>query len=109
MIRDQRSRAPVPWRGTVPVMVRGAAVVAAGTLAEALLRRLIVRALRRAVRPSSKAVGQAGRQVWPLARRRQDKAALVERPEPDGDGDEVVSETFLFRRVRLRHSRWPGE
>jgi hypothetical protein len=105
VIRDQRSRAPVPWRETVPVVVRGAAVVAAGTLAEAVLRRLIVRALRRGVRPSNK----PGRQLWPLARRRQDKAAVLERPEPDGDGDQVVSETFLFRRVRLRHSRWPGE
>jgi len=35
MVRDERSYAPVPWRETMPVVVRGAAVVAASTLAEA--------------------------------------------------------------------------
>ena len=107
MVRDQRSYAPVPWRATVPGVVRGAAVVAAGTLAEAVLRRLVARALRWGARPSDQPVRQAGRRAGLPARR--EKAEVVERPEPAGDDDHVVSETFLFRRVRLRHRDWPAE
>jgi hypothetical protein len=102
MVRDERSYAPVPWRGTMPVVVRGAAVVAAGTLAEAVLRRLVARALRGRARPSD-------RRARLPARRQPEKAGVVEPSEPAGDGDQVVSETFLFRRVRLRHRDWPGE
>jgi hypothetical protein len=102
MVRDERSYAPVPWRETMPVVVRGAAVVAAGTLAEAVLRRLVARALRGRARPSD-------RRARPPARRQPEKAEVVERPEPTRDDDHVVSETFLFRRVRLRHRDWPGE
>ena len=103
MVRDERSyAAPVPWRGTMPVVVRGAAVVAAGTLAEAVLRRLIARALRGSARSSD-------RRAWLPARRQPEKAELVESPQPTGDDDHVVSETFLFRRVRLRHGDWPRE
>jgi len=100
MVRDQRSYAPVPWRGTVPVVVRGAAVVAAGTLAEAILRRIIARAFRGRTRPSGRRAGLPAR---------REKAEVVERAEPVGDGDHVVSETYLFRRVRLRHRDWPAE
>lgn len=102
MVRDERSYAPVPWRTTMPVVARGAVVVAAGTLAEAILRRLIGRALRRRSRPS----GGQGRLP---ARRKLEKTEVMERPEPAGDDDQVVSETFLFRRVRLRRRGWPGE
>jgi hypothetical protein len=101
MVRDERSYAPVPWRATMPVVVRGAAVVAAGTLAEAVLRRLIARALRL---PRSDS-----RRARLPARRQPEKAEVVERPEPTRDDDHVVSETFLFRRVRLRRRDWPGE
>ena len=102
MVRDERSYAPVPWRGTMPVVVRGAAVVAAGTLAEAVLRRLVARALRGRGLPPD-------RRARLPARRQPEKAGVVEPSEPAGDGDQVVSETFLFRRVRLRHRDWPGE
>jgi hypothetical protein len=102
MVRDERFYAPVPWRETMPVVVRGAAVVAAGTLAEAVLRRLVARVLRGRARPSD-------RRASLPARRQPEKAEVVERPEPAGDDDHVVSETFLFRRVRLRHRGWPGE
>ena len=109
MVRDERSYAPVPWRETMPVVVRGAAVVAASTLAEAVLRRLVARVLRGRARPSGQPVRQAGGQARPPARRQPEKAEVVERPEPTRDDDHVVSETFLFRRVRLRHRDWPGE
>ena len=108
MIRDEQSYAPVPWREAMPVVVRGAAVVAAGTLAEAVLRRLIVRVLRGSARLSDQPVRQAGQRARPPARRQPEKAEVVERPESAGDDDHVVSETFLFRRVRLRHRDWPG-
>jgi len=109
MIRDERSYAPVPWRGAMPVVVRGAAVVAAGTLAEAVLRRLVARALQGRGRPSDQPVRQADRRARLPARRQPEKAEVVEPPEPAGAGDHVVSETFLFRRVRLRHRGGPGE
>ena len=109
MVRDEQSYVPVPWRGTMPVVVRGAAVVAAGTLAEAVLRRLVALALRGRGRPSDQPVRQAGRRTRQPARRQPEKAEVVEPSEPAGDGDLVVSETFLFRRVRLRHRDWPGD
>ena len=109
MVRDERSYVPVPWRETMPVVVRGAAVVAAGTLAEAVLRRLVARALRGLIHPSEQPVRRAGRRAWLPVRRQPEKAEVVESSEAVGDGDHVVSETFLFRRVRLRHRSWPGE
>jgi hypothetical protein len=102
IVRDDRSYAPVPWRETVPVVIGGAAVVAAGTLAEAVLRRLIGRALRRLARPPD------GQTRLP-ARRQPEKAQVVEQPQPDHDDAQVVSETFLFRRVRLRRRGWPSD
>jgi hypothetical protein len=83
-------------------VVRGAAVVAAGTLAEAILRRIIARAFRGRAPPSERRAGLP-------ARRRPEKAEVVEHPERAGDDDHVVSETYLFRRVRLRHRDWPAE
>jgi ribosomal protein L37E len=109
MVRDEGAYAPVPWREAMPVVVRGAAVVAAGTLAEAVLRRLIARALRGSARPSDQPVRQAGQRARLPARRQPERAEVVERPGPAGDDDHVVSETFLFRRVRLRHRDWAGE
>jgi len=99
MVRDGGSYAVAPWQGTLPAAVRGAAVVAAGTLAEAILRRLIRRALGRNARPPSGAGGQAARLP---ARRQAEQAELVKDSEAGYDDDHVVTETFLFRRVRLR-------
>jgi hypothetical protein len=84
----------------MPVVVRGAAVVAVGTLAEAILRRLLTRALRGRAPPSERRAGLPAR---------REKAEVVEHPERAGDDDHVVSETYLFRRVRLRHRDWPAE
>jgi hypothetical protein len=109
MVRDEGSYATVPWREAMPAVVRGAAVVAAGTLAEAVLRRLVARVLRGGARPSDQPVPQAGQRARLPVRRQPERAEVVERPEPAGDDDHVVSETFLFRRVRLRHRGWPGE
>jgi hypothetical protein len=102
MVRGEQSYAPVAWRETMPVVARGAAVVAAGTLAEAILRRLIGRVLRGRSRPSG------GRTRLP-ARRETEKADVTEGPQLADDGDQVISETFLFRRVRLRRRGWPDE
>jgi hypothetical protein len=109
MVRDEQSYVPVPWREAMPVVVRGAAVVAAGTLAEAVLRRLVARVLRGSARPSDQPVRQAGQRSRLPARRQTERAEVVEHPEPASDDDHVVSETFLFRRVRLRNRGWPGE
>jgi hypothetical protein len=105
MLRDGGAYEVAPWRGPLPVAVRGAAVVAAGTLAEAILRRLIGRALRRSIHPSS----STGRQSRLPARRQAEKAEPVEGSEAAHGDDHVVSETFLFRRVRLRRQGWPDE
>ena len=86
-----RQAAPLPavWRPRVPgAVVRGAAFVAAGTIAEALVRRMVRRALGRT----------AGARA-PAARSRR---AAVVRPEPMPDDAQVVSDTVLFRRVRIR-------
>ena len=98
IVRDSDSYALEPWRGGLPVALRGAAVVAAGTLAEAILRRLIGRVLRRTALRSP----ATGRQANPSSRPRADKAELADRSPTLYDDDHVVTETFLFRRVRLR-------
>lgn len=95
MVPDNRGHAPVAWRQTMPVVARGAAVVAAGTLAEAILRRLISRAFKRSAHPSEK-------QTQLPAPRGPDNVDMTDPVEPAGGDDHVVSETFLFRRVRLR-------
>ncbi len=79
---------PVAWQPPVPAfVVKGAAFVAAGTLAELLARRLVRRAFGRA--------GNGGsRTRRPLAVARRDDRL-------PGD-EQLVSETMLFRRVRLR-------
>ena len=80
----------VPWQASVPVLARGAAVVAAGTLAEMLLRRLIGRAF-----------GPA--RSRPLAKRAaQPAASVVSQDESLPADTQLVSETLLLRRVRLR-------
>jgi len=107
-VRDAKSYALAPWRETLPVAFRGAAVVAAGTVAEALLRRVIGRALR-GPRPSPAGVEDKGRQKRLPVRRQPEKADVVESSVGGQDGDQVVSETIVFRRVRLRRWGWPGD
>ena len=98
MVRDGSSYALAPWREGLPIAVRGAAVVAAGTLAEALLRRLIGRALRRSARPSP----AVSKRTQVPSRRQEAKAELLDASDATYGDDQVVTETFLFRRVRLR-------
>lgn len=88
-VRDG-TRAPALWRPAVPaVVVKGAAIIVAGTLTEVLLRRLV-----------RGAVGRASRAVRLPARRRA--ADVVASGEAGTDGAQVVSDTLLLRRVRIR-------
>jgi len=78
---------PVAWRPRVPaVVMKGAAFIAAGTLAELVIRRAVRRAFGQAGRlPASKARGElAGRD-----------GGLPEETQ-------LLSEMFLLRRVRIR-------
>lgn len=102
MVPDRHLPAPLAWRQTMPVMARGAAVVAAGTLAEAILRRLLGLAFRRRT-------GDSDRQTRLPTRRQPEKVESAEPAEAAGGDDHVVTETFLFRRVRLRRRGGPGE
>lgn len=94
-LRDQHlpsvreERLPAAWQPSLSAVVaRGAAVVAVGTLAELVARRL----LRAAVSRAPKA---------PRLPARHTKPHLVPRDEPDS-GEQVVSETLLLRRIRIR-------
>ena len=81
---------PAVWRPSLPpTVVRGAAVVAAGKLAEILLRRMARNVFQRESKPSKKPP-------------RPDKAEVVPRDEQLPEDAEVVSETFFMRRIRLR-------
>jgi hypothetical protein len=84
--------APVVWRSPVPAIARGVAVVAMGTLAEIMIRRVI----RMVFRPSS---------LLPVLRR--NSTSVVEAPTGDGmEPDAVIeSEAFTVRRVRVRRGR----
>ncbi|MBI1885405.1 MAG: hypothetical protein HYS09_03700 [Chloroflexi bacterium] len=81
-----RSRTlPVPWRGALPTVARGAAALAAGAVGQYVLRSLI----RRALSPAS-------------PRRRLPAKALPARGELIPEGGFAVSETVVMRRVTLR-------
>jgi len=85
---------PVPWRPAVPAAVGGVAVLAAGTLAEMVLRGLASRLFRTGTRL--------------VARRpeKDERGTAVMKAEPidtgTDSGAQVVSETWFFRRVRVR-------
>ena len=81
---------PAVWRPPLrAVVVKGAAFVAAGTMAEVLIRRLVRGALGR--RP--------GAPQSPVRR----EATPATEPDETADGDaEMVSETLLLRRIRFR-------
>lgn len=86
---------PVPWHPPSQVIVRGAAVVAAGALTEFVVRRIA----RRLFRP---------RNLLPVLRNvGQDRVRLVKRSddaevEPDA---QIESETIVLRQIRLRRNR----
>lgn len=86
--RDQRL--PAVWRPRVPaVVVRGVAVVAAGTLAELLARRLVRGAVRRVASVTRLPLRRERARITPL--------------RDDGDVDaHIVSDTLLVRHVRVR-------
>jgi hypothetical protein len=81
------ARMPVPWRpAPASIVVKGAAIVAAGTVAEMLIRR-IVRGLLSADEKDERAK----------------ELTVVSEPNGNGHGQsEVVTETLLFRRIRFR-------
>jgi hypothetical protein len=80
---------PTVWQPPVPVaVVKGAAFVAAGTIAEILVRRMVRGAFGRGPRTSRAP-----------ARRR---LAVAEADDSLPDDTQVVSETVLFRRIRFR-------
>ncbi len=90
----RRDYQPTLWRPAVPVVVVGAAAIAAGTLAEIILRRII----KRIFRPSS---------LLPARRDSAKKPAKVLEPEEEDMEPEahIESETFVLRRIRLRRRR----
>jgi hypothetical protein len=83
----------VVWRPAVPTVVQGAAAIAAGTLAEIVLKRLV----KRLFRPSS---------LLP-ALREEPGSRVVSGDRDNGtppDAD-IESEAFMVRRVRVRRRR----
>ena len=81
----RRTSTPAIWRPTVSPAVKGAAVMAAGTVGQFLLRRAVN--------------GVFG------GRSHNPKAIQIRRPrERDGMVDEaqVITETVMMRRVRIR-------
>lgn len=81
---------PVVWQPSVAPVVKGAAVIAAGTLAELLVRR----ALSRLLRPRGL--------VSPQGDSAKRAARVIEREEPVTSDTQVVSETLVLRRMRFR-------
>jgi hypothetical protein len=81
----RKAATPAIWRPTVSPAVKGAAVMAAGTVGQFLLRRAVT--------------GVFG------GRSHNPKAIQIRRPrERDGMVDEaqVITETVMMRRVRIR-------
>lgn len=85
---QEEPKLPAPWKPPVPAaVVKGAAFVAAGTVAEILVRRM--------------ARGAMGRMPW--SKKQAGKGPVAARQDGSVDGDaHMVSETFLMRRVRFR-------
>jgi len=81
---------PVVWQPSVAPVVKGAAVIAAGTLAELLLRRVVSRMFR-------------PRNLTPFQSDSAKRAArVIEREEPVTSDTQIVSETLVLRRMRFR-------
>lgn len=84
---------PAVWRPPVPTMVvRGAAVVAAGTLAEMMVRRLV----------RSVFGGGAKRSRETTLPARSANGAVAPREDAMPEDTQMVSETLLLRRIRFR-------
>ena len=91
----RRDYQPVVYsRPAVPIVVQGAAAIAAGTLAEIILRRLI----KRVFKPRS---------LLPALRRNARKPTQVEKYQDDGEEPDaqIESETIVLRQIRLRRGR----
>jgi len=81
---------PVVWQPSLAPVVKGAAVIAAGTLAELLVRRMVSRMFR-------------PRGVTPFQSDSAKRAArVIDREEPVTSDTQVVSETLVLRRMRFR-------
>jgi hypothetical protein len=92
-----RNYQPVVWRPAVPVVVQGAAALAAGTLAEIVLRRLVKRVFRpRSLLPVLR--GNAKKPLQVVKKREE-----IEEPEA-----QYESETIVLRQIRLRRGRRSG-
>jgi hypothetical protein len=88
-VRDGQ-QVPAVWQPPLPAaVVKGAAFVAAGTLAEILVRRLVRGVLR-------------GRSRASQAPARRAKSEVAPREEPLPAETQMLSETLLLRRVRFR-------
>lgn len=93
----RRNYQPVAWQPPVPALVQGAAVLAAGTVAEILIRKLIGRFFRpRSLLPILRRPGKTPLEIVP----RDDEE--MEEMEPEA---QIESQTVVFRRVRLRRRR----
>jgi len=93
----RRNYQPVVYRPAVPIVVQGAAAIAAGTLAEIVLKRLI----KRLFRPRS---------LLPVLRSNAKKSVPVEKQQADGEEPDaqIESETIVLRQIRLRRRRHSG-
>ncbi len=91
----RRDYQPVVYRRpAVPIVVQGAAAIAAGTLAEIILKRVI----KRVFRPRS---------LLSALRRNAKKSTRVEKHQDDGEEPDaqIESETIVLRQIRLRRGR----
>lgn len=86
-VRDER-HLPAVWRPQLPAVVRGVTVVAVGTIAEVMVRRLVRSFINR------------GRNGHSTAHRA--KGDVVPHGDAIPDDTQMVSETLLLRRVRFR-------
>ena len=83
-------RVPAVWQPSLPTTIaKGAAVVAAGALTQRILGGL----LRQAARRGSKTARTPAK---------RGKGEIVSREEPMAEDVQVVSETFLLRRISIR-------
>lgn len=88
-VPDRQTAAAVWQPPLPPAVIKGAAVVAAGKLAEILLRR------------AARNVFQRGDGRTKAAARKA-KGEVIPREEPAPEATDVVSETFVMRRIRIR-------
>ena len=84
------SNMPTIWQPPLPVaVVKGAAFVAAGTIAEFLLRRIVGRAFRATTQHTQSPVPSQ-------------PASVEQRNGSQDEATHVVSETLLMRTIRFR-------